>query len=99
MSPVGTHVSAGGGPEKRKLTDAVSSAKICQIGLIDLRVTELERAAHVLFPLLCPTPQSGAHESLVVDADPHVQPRTAARLKSRTSTHKSPHSGLANSCP
>src|ERR1035437_7227773 len=53
---VGAHVSAGGGPDKRKVTGAVPSAEICQVGLIDLRVTELERAAHVLFPLLCPNP-------------------------------------------
>src|ERR1017187_7093982 len=43
---VGAHVSAGGGPEKRKLPDAVSSAEICQVGLIDLRVTELREIQH-----------------------------------------------------
>ena len=37
---VGPHLSAGGRPEKRKLPDAVPSAEIRQLALIDLRITE-----------------------------------------------------------
>src|SRR5271157_2282211 len=43
---VGPHLSAGRRPEKGELPDAVPPAEICQPGIIDLRVTELEHAAH-----------------------------------------------------
>src|ERR1035437_2001260 len=43
---VGPHLSAGRRPEKRELPNAIPPAEICQLGIIDLRVAELEHAAH-----------------------------------------------------
>src|ERR1035437_912256 len=43
---VGPHLSAGGGTKQREFPDAVTPAEICQVGPVDLRITELERAAH-----------------------------------------------------
>src|ERR1035438_637498 len=37
---IGPHLSAGGGPEKRKLPDAVLPAEIRQLALIDLCIAE-----------------------------------------------------------
>src|ERR1035438_9233809 len=43
---VGPHLSAGRRPEKREFPNAVPTAEICQLGIIDLGVAELEHAAH-----------------------------------------------------
>jgi len=59
-------------PKSASSLTPVSSAEICQVGLIDLRVTQLERAAHVCF-LYYARLLRAPHRKLVVDADPHVR--------------------------
>src|ERR1035441_6477904 len=88
---VGAHVAAGGGPEKRKLPHAVSFAEICQLGLIELRVTELERAPHVLFPLLCPTPWRVGQTAEMLEALALIGVSARALLKGlRDAAHADP---------